>query len=150
MTLKDKSTKKTKTPSASSPVAQRRMQATRRRDTSCEIRLRSALYRLGLRYRVDWRLPDTRSRADVAFPNLKIAVMMDGCFWHACPIHASWPKSNSSWWREKIFANRRRDRHTDAHLRAQGWKVLRFWEHESSDVAARKVVAVVRQTRTTS
>jgi DNA mismatch endonuclease (patch repair protein) len=73
--------------------------------------------------------------------------MVDGCFWHACPIHATWPKKNASWWREKILANQRRDRDTDSRLEARGWKVLRFWEHESSVVAATKVLAVTEAGR---
>ncbi|MEO7190252.1 MAG: DNA mismatch endonuclease Vsr [Vicinamibacterales bacterium] len=140
---KSKSTKTTKTPKASSPAAQRRMQATRQRDTACEINLRSALRELGLRYRVDWKLPDTRRRADVAFPSVKVAVMVDGCFWHACPLHGSWPKKNARWWREKILANRKRDRDTDSCLAAQGWRVLRLWEHEHSSKAARKIHATL-------
>jgi DNA mismatch endonuclease, patch repair protein len=123
------------------------MQATRQRDTPCEIDLRSALRKLGLRYRVDWQLPGTRRRADVAFPRLRVAVMVDGCFWHACPVHATWPKKNALWWREKILANQKRDRDTDSQLEAQGWKVLRFWEHERSSNAARKVLAVVTTRR---
>jgi DNA mismatch endonuclease, patch repair protein len=123
------------------------MQATRQRDTSCEIDLRSALWRLGLRYRVDWQLPGTRRRADVAFPLLKVAVMVDGCFWHACPVHATWPKKNAVWWREKILANQKRDRDTDSRLKAQGWTVLRFWEHEHSANTATKVLAIVTTCR---
>ena len=142
-----KSKKTTKIPRASSLSVQRRMQATRQRDTPCEIGLRSALRRLGLRYRVDWQLPGTRRRADVAFPRLKVAIMVDGCFWHACPVHATWPKKNALWWREKILANQRRDRDTDSRLKAQGWKVLRFWEHEHSSNAAKKVLSVVTTRR---
>lgn len=139
--------KRTKIPEPASLSVQRRMQATRRRDTRCEIELRSAIHRLGLRYRVDWQVPGTRRRADVAFPSLKIAVLVDGCFWHACPIHATWPKSNAVWWRRKILANERRDRDTDARLEREGWKVLRFWEHEDPGKAANKVLAVVKTVR---
>jgi DNA mismatch endonuclease (patch repair protein) len=120
------------------------MQMTRRRDTTCEIALRSALHRLGLRYRVDWQLPGTRRRADIAFPRLKVAVMVDGCFWHACPIHGTWPKNNASWWRNKILTNQERDRDTDSRLEAQGWAVLRFWEHDDWSTAAKRVLAMVR------
>jgi DNA mismatch endonuclease (patch repair protein) len=144
---KTKSKKTTKTPKASSVSVRRRMQATRQRDTPCEIDLRSALRKLGLHYRVDWQLPGTRRRADVAFPRLKVAVMVDGCFWHACPVHATWPKKNALWWREKILANQKRDRDTDSQLEAQGWRVLRFWEHERPSNAARKVLAAVTTRR---
>ena len=120
------------------------MQATLQRDTACEIDLRSALHRLGLRYRIDWQVPGTRRRADVAFPSLKIAVMVDGCFWHACPMHATWPKSNAVWWREKILGNQKRDRDTDTRLEREGWRVLRFWEHEDPLSAAKRVQAVVK------
>jgi DNA mismatch endonuclease, patch repair protein len=144
---KTQAKKTAKTPRASSAAVQRRMQATRQRDTPCEIGLRVALRKLGLRYRVDWQLPGTRRRADVAFPGIKIAVMVDGCFWHACPIHATWPKKNALWWREKILANQKRDRDTDSCLEEQGWRVLRFWEHELSSDAAKKVFAVVTTRR---
>src|SRR5262249_39617381 len=94
----------------SSPAVRRRMQATPQRDTPCELALRSAVHRLGLRYRVDWRVPGTRRRADLAFVNTRVLVFVDGCFWHGCPEHGTWPKANASWWRDKIEANQQRDR----------------------------------------
>lgn len=121
------------------------MLATPRRDTPCELAIRSAVHRLGLRYRVDWPLPGTRWRADLAFVRAKVVVFVDGCFWHACPIHATWPRANAAWWQEKILGNVRRDRHTDARLSAAGWIVLRFWEHEHPERAARSVARVVRR-----
>src|SRR5437867_3896947 len=81
-------------PTASSAEVRLRMQATPRRDTPQELALRSALHRLGLRFRVDWPLPDTRRRADLAFLNARVAVFVDGCFWHGCPTHGTWPKAN--------------------------------------------------------
>jgi DNA mismatch endonuclease (patch repair protein) len=123
------------------------MVATSRRDTPCELALRSALHDLGLRYRVDWLLPGTRRRADLSFVGAKVVVFVDGCFWHACPIHATWPKANGAWWRGKILANVARDRDTDSRLKKAGWKVLRFWEHEDSERAARSVARVVRHRR---
>src|SRR3989442_10311191 len=131
------------TPQASSEVVRRRMQLTPRRDTPCEIALRSAIHRMGLRFRVDWSLPGTRRRADLAFVSAKVVVFVDGCFWHGCPKHATWPKANAKWWRDKIETNMRRDRGTDALMRASGWKVLRFWEHEDVNRAASRVVRAV-------
>lgn len=121
------------------------MVATPRRDTPCELALRSAVHKLGLRYRVDWPLPGTRRRADLAFISARVAVFVDGCFWHGCPVHGTWPKANAAWWRDKINSNIRRDRDTDASLRIGGWRVLRFWEHEDYAVAASIVARTVAQ-----
>jgi DNA mismatch endonuclease (patch repair protein) len=123
------------------------MQGTPRRDTSGELALRSAVYRSGLRFRVDWPIPGTRRRADLAFVSAKVIVFVDGCFWHSCPKHSTWPKANAAWWRDKLAANVRRDRDTDARLRADKWKVLRFWEHENSDRAAPRVIRAVNSRR---
>jgi DNA mismatch endonuclease (patch repair protein) len=120
------------------------MQVTLRRDTPGELALRSALRALGLRYRVDATLPGTRRRADVAFLGAKVAVFVDGCFWHGCPTHGTWPKANAAWWRQKIEGNRRRDRDTDRRLMRDGWVVLRFWEHEDALRAARVVASALR------
>lgn len=120
------------------------MQLTRRRDTPGELALRSALHAMGFRYRVDVTLPGTRRRADVVFRAARLAVFVDGCFWHACPKHATWPRANADWWRAKICGNVTRDRDTDRRLRAAGWRVLRFWEHEDPYKAA---VMVKRQLR---
>lgn len=121
------------------------MVATPRRDTPCELALRSAVHRLGLRFRVDWPLPGTRRRADLAFVTARVAVFVDGCFWHGCPEHATWPKANAAWWRAKLAGNVARDRDTDAHLRRAGWRVLRFWEHADMVRAARRVERAVRR-----
>jgi DNA mismatch endonuclease (patch repair protein) len=94
---------------------------------------------MGLRFRVDWRLPNTRRRADMAFVRAKVAVFVDGCFWHGCPEHGTWPKTNALWWRNKIETNVKRDRDTDARLRATGWTVLRFWEHDKPSRAAKAI-----------
>jgi len=119
------------------------MQDTPRRDTPCELAIRSAVHQLGLRFRVDWPLPGTRRRADLAFVSAKVAVFVDGCFWHGCPVHATWPRANGKWWRDKIEGNRRRDKDTNGRLRSDGWKVLRFWEHDPSLRAAAKIERTV-------
>eukprot|EP01133_Synstelium_polycarpum_P019814 gene19814-23735_t len=107
------------------------MSAQRRRDTKPEIALRRELHRRGLRYFVD-RAPvkGVRRRADLVFPRRKVAVFVDGCFWHSCPQHATFPKNNAQWWTDKLAANVVRDRDTDARLAEQGWTVIRVWEHE--------------------
>jgi DNA mismatch endonuclease (patch repair protein) len=114
--------------------------------------LRRALHGRGLRFFVD-RAPLTdypRRRADIVFPRLRLAVFVDGCFWHGCPQHATAPKTNSEWWRAKLEANRRRDRETDVALQAAGWKVVRVWEHEGADGAAEHVAAIVARLRSGS
>lgn len=137
-------------PEASALTVRRRMRATRRRDTLRERALRSALHRKGLRFRVDRCLPGTRRRADIVFVSAKVAVFVDGCFWHGCPTHGTWPKANTAWWRAKIHANIERDRSTDALLKADRWRVLRFWEHEDSSLAADKVARAVASARVRS
>jgi DNA mismatch endonuclease (patch repair protein) len=134
-------------PSSSSAAISKRMQATRRRDTREELALRSALYARGVRFRVDAALPGMRRRADVLFSRLRIAVFVDGCFWHGCPQHGTWPKANAAWWRKKIAGNMQRDRDTDTKLRQAGWLVFRFWAHEDPNRAAIKVLAAVRRRR---
>jgi len=121
------------------------MVANRRRDTGPEMALRRALHARGLRYRVDHPLPfDRRRRADVVFPRARVAVFVDGCFWHGCPEHGTMPKANRAFWREKIARNRARDADTDRRLVELGWTVLRFWEHEDVERAADAVEAAVR------
>lgn len=118
-------------PTASSPAALRRMQAARRRDTAPELALRRELHRRGFRYRVDAQvIAGVRRRADLVFPSLRVAVFVDGCFWHGCPVHGTWPKANAGFWRDKIETNKLRDADTDRRLEEAGWTVVRFWEHE--------------------
>lgn len=133
---------------SSSPEASRRMARVRQKGTNAEVALRRELYRIGLRYRVNYEvLKKPRRVADVAFPGLEIAVFVDGCFWHGCPDHASWPKQNAEFWRQKIEANRLRDLDTNERLRSKGWTILRFWEHESPIKAAESVAQTVTMAR---
>lgn len=120
------------------------MLATRRRDTSGELELRSALHRIGLRFRVDQPpLKGNPRRADIVFPSARVAVFVDGCFWHSCPQHGTQPKENAAWWAEKLEQNRNRDADTTRLLTEAGWKVLRFWEHDGPAVAAETIRGVV-------
>jgi DNA mismatch endonuclease (patch repair protein) len=120
------------------------MQANRRRDTGPELAVRKIVHAAGLRYRVDYRVvPDLRARADLVFTRAKVAVFIDGCFWHACPAHGTKPKTNAAYWDAKLAGNVRRDRVTDAALQARGWLVLRFWEHEEPGAAATAVIDAV-------
>ncbi|MCA1560579.1 MAG: very short patch repair endonuclease [Acidobacteria bacterium] len=137
-------------PEASSPQVRKRMQVTRRRDTPGELALRAALSALRLRYRVDLSLPGTRRRPDVAFLRAKVAVFVDGCFWHGCPEHGTWPKANAAWWRAKLKGNVLRDRDTDARLAAMGWRVFRVWEHDEPKSAAAAIARTVRRMLITS
>jgi DNA mismatch endonuclease, patch repair protein len=132
-------------PSASSPEALRRMKESRRRDTDPELSLRRALFKLGLRYRVDKSVIEgLRRRADVVFSRAQVAIFVDGCFWHSCPTHKSSPKANSVWWARKLSENRRRDFDTNRRLRKLGWHVERVWEHEDAQLAAIRIAAIVR------
>jgi len=121
------------------------MQIIGRRDTAPELALRHALKGTGLRYRVDVApLRGIRRRADLVFARARLAVFVDGCFWHACPRHASWPNRNRAWWRTKIETNVARDRDTDAMLRRAGWRVMRIWAHEDPTRAAGRLARALR------
>lgn len=127
---------------ASSTAVRVRMQANRGRDTKPELALRRELHRRGLRYFVDRRpLPGLNRRADIVFPKLKIAIFVDGCFWHGCPEHHTTSASNTTFWSEKLERNRERDRETTARLEGAGWQVIRAWEHEDMTCVADSVVA---------
>jgi DNA mismatch endonuclease (patch repair protein) len=118
-----------------------RLSKQKRRDTKPEVALRRALHRRGLRYFVDRApLKGMRRRADLVFPRRKVAVYVDGCFWHSCPVHATKPRNNAQWWADKLAANVARDRDTDEKLLAEGWRVVRIWEHENPAEAADRVV----------
>jgi DNA mismatch endonuclease (patch repair protein) len=117
-----------------------------RKNTAAELAVRRLLHAAGLRYRVEYPVPGmARRRIDVAFPGAKLAILIDGCFWHGCPEHATHPKANAEWWRQKLERNMARDIETTEHLRAAGWEVLRFWEHEAPQDVADEVRRVVTQ-----
>jgi DNA mismatch endonuclease (patch repair protein) len=133
---------------ASSEGNRRSMLGNRGRDTGPEWAVRSLIHRAGLRYRVDVRPVTTvRRRADLVFPRLKIAVFIDGCFWHACPQHFAWPKTNSEYWERKIGGNQLRDTETNLALEEHGWTVLRFWAHEPADDIARQLHEAVLEAK---
>lgn len=121
------------------------MKEQRRRDTAPEVAIRRSLHAVGFRFRVNFRLAGSRRSVDIALTRPRVAVFVDGCFWHGCPIHGTWPKANARFWREKIEANRRRDQDTDRRLTEAGWHVIRIWEHEDFDGAAKRIARVVRQ-----
>jgi DNA mismatch endonuclease, patch repair protein len=121
------------------------MQSNRGRDTAPELAVRRAAHRLGLRYRVSTRpIPDLRRTADLVFTRQKVAVFVDGCFWHGCPTHHTVAKTNAAFWADKVSRNSARDRETDARLSEADWTVLRFWAHEPPNEVARAIELVVR------
>ena len=132
----------------SSPAVSERMTRARRENTGPERALRSVLHRRGYRFRVHRPVPGAaRRKVDIVFPVEKLAVFVDGCFWHACPEHATWPSANAAFWRRKLERNAERDRETDARLTASGWTVVRIWEHESVDEACDRVEETLRLLR---
>jgi DNA mismatch endonuclease (patch repair protein) len=136
---------------ASTPEVRRRMQRVRQKNTSAESALRRELHARGIRYRIHVAvLTKPRRVADVAFSGLRVAVFVDGCFWHGCPLHATWPKENAKFWRAKILANQERDRDTDQRLHAEGWKVVRVWAHEPPAQAARRVAKIIEKRKARS
>ncbi|MFE5729417.1 very short patch repair endonuclease [Streptomyces sp. NPDC056528] len=125
---------------ASSPGNRRSMQSNKGRDTKPELALRRAAHALGLRYRVSKRpIRDIRRTADLVFTRARIAVFLDGCFWHVCPEHFTVSRTNPEYWAEKAEKNRARDRQTDRLLQEAGWAVLRVWEHEDPHQAAARL-----------
>ncbi|MFE9963780.1 very short patch repair endonuclease [Streptomyces sp. 900116325] len=136
---------------ARSAATRASMQANKGKNTKPEMRLRSILHRKGLRYRVSVRpVPSLRRTADVVFTAVKVAVFVDGCFWHGCPEHGSTPASNREFWARKIAVNRMRDAETTALLEQAGWTVVRVWEHIAPEEAAKTVMAAVAEARATS
>ncbi|MFJ6904097.1 very short patch repair endonuclease [Streptomyces griseoluteus] len=124
------------------------MLGNRSRDTTPEKRLRAELYKRGARYRVSYRpVPGLRRTADVAFPGAKVAVFVDGCFWHGCADHCRWPAANEDFWRRKIEGNRARDADTDQALAQAGWTPMRVWEHDDPSIVADRIIDLVRGMR---
>lgn len=133
-------------PIPSSPQASHRMAATRGTNNRVDRLVRSTLHRRGLRFRIQRRLiPGSTRTVDIVFPRANLAVFIDGCFWHDCPIHGSRPKSNAEWWREKIQQNVERDQDTNRRLRDLGWRVIRIWEHEDPTEAADRIAEAYRE-----
>ena len=130
-----------KYPPASTPGRRRNMQAIRRTDTKPEVALRSALHRLGYRFRKDYRIRVETGwvRPDIVFPRARLAVFVDGCFWHGCPTHGRRPQVNEWYWLPKLQRTQERDATNTAALQAAGWQVVRLWEHEPLPARVREV-----------
>lgn len=122
------------------------MRANRRRDTVPELAVRRLVHAAGLRYRVDFAplSANRRLKADLVFTRARVAVFVDGCFWHGCPRHHTVAKRNAGFWAEKVAGNRTRDKRTNSMLGEAGWTVLRFWEHEDPAEVAERIVETVR------
>lgn len=126
------------------------MKAQRAAGTKPEMALRRRVHAMGLRYLVDAHLPMPglrRRRADLLFRGARVAVFVDGCYWHACPAHSTKPKSNAAWWEQKLATNVARDRDTDTRLAEAGWTAVRVWEHEDPDEGSQRVAAAVYAAR---
>jgi DNA mismatch endonuclease (patch repair protein) len=121
-----------------------RMSRHPRRDTGPEMLLRRALHAAGYRFRVQYPVPGMRRRTiDVAFTRRRVAIFVDGCFWHGCTEHRSVPASNEAWWQEKLAKNAARDAETNDHLSREGWRVVRVWEHEAIPTALSRICVEV-------
>jgi DNA mismatch endonuclease (patch repair protein) len=130
---------------ATTAAVPKTMRANRSRDTKPELAVRSAAHALGLRYRVDARpLPSVRCRADLVFARCRVAVFVDGCWWHGCPLHYRSPRANAAYWASKVNRNMERDRRTYNFLAEAGWMVIRIWAHEDPDEAAQRLADVIR------
>ena len=129
-------------PSPLNAIVRRNMRTMPTRNSSPEMELRRVLHGGGLRYRL--HAASLPGRPDITFAAGKVAVFVDGCFWHACPVHGTLPRNNRAWWRQKLLANRRRDREKDRQLEALGWLAIHVWEHENMNVAASRIARIVR------
>lgn len=121
-------------PTPKDDTVRRHMELQRRRDTKPEVQLRKALHAKGYRFRVNYPVPGRPRRTiDIAFTRAKVAIFVDGCFWHSCPTHGVAPKNNAAWWATKLTENQIRDKETTQILRQDGWRVVRLWEHQTVD-----------------
>lgn len=135
---------KIRKPKPSSEAALKRMKAAKPRDTAAEKALRSALHKKGLRFRIDGKpIKALNRKADIVFRPAKVAVFVDGCFWHGCPIHGTQAKENAEFWAKKIKQNQERDKDTVIQLQAVGWRVIRVWEHEDPEKTAQEIYDIV-------
>lgn len=134
---------------ATHPGVRRSMRSNRPRDTRTEIAFRRALHATGLRFNKHRRpVEGLRCEPDLLFPGPRLAVFIDGCFWHACPEHRSVrPKTHADWWSQKLDGTVARDRRNDAALEAAGWSVLRIWEHEPTADAVDRVITRIAELR---
>lgn len=135
-------------PTPTSHTATKKMRSNRRVDTKPEVSLRSLLHRSGLRFRKDYAIRLSTGKAvhpDIVFTKRKLAVFVDGCFWHSCPEHGTVPKSNQEYWIPKLKENVDRDEANERQLRADGWRVLRFWEHVNPKAAMMQIAEVLGQ-----
>ena len=135
-------------PSPTDPSVTKRMRSNRRTDTKPEVLLRSVLHQSGLRFRKDHpiKLPDGRTvRSDIAFTRKRVAVFLDGCFWHCCPIHGTMPKSNTDYWVAKLNQNTERDKSVTRQLESVGWRVVRIWEHVDTETARFEIIAALQE-----
>ena len=135
-------------PAASSERVRAFMSRQRTKDTGPERRLRSALHRRGVRFRLHRR--DLPGKPDLVLARLRVAVFVDGCYWHACPEHLVPPKSNAAWWSDKLAANVDRDRRNDVKLIELGWEPVHVWEHEDPEVVAEHLAARWHSVKTAS
>jgi len=136
--------KKMRNPKPSSDAALKRMKAAKPKDTAPEMALRSALHKKGLRFRIDVKpIKELNRKADIVFRHVKVAIFVDGCFWHGCPIHGTQAKANAEFWALKIKQNQERDKDTVIRLEAAGWRVIRVWEHEDPEEIAQEIYDIV-------
>lgn len=142
-----KNTRRAQTKQADGPMSRSQiMSRVTNKDSAAEIAMRSRLFEKGLRYRLHRRTEGVA--VDIVFVSARVAVFVDGCFWHGCPKHATYPKSNQDYWLPKLAENRERDQRQSAKLRRAGWRVIRVWEHDCLPPDRRAVKRIVDAVRT--